>query len=86
MNINKVYVEDFGLIESAYNHYVHYLMFEKYRKERKEEGKNAKDEQKKVISKSQSCFSPSEPRYHLLFWLMLEPSACNGWLYVPTSL
>ncbi|KAG0147213.1 hypothetical protein CROQUDRAFT_91657 [Cronartium quercuum f. sp. fusiforme G11] len=48
MNINRTYIEDYGLIKSAYNHYVHYVMTEWYKKETKEEGKNAKDDQKKL--------------------------------------
>ncbi|EGG03786.1 uncharacterized protein MELLADRAFT_78491 [Melampsora larici-populina 98AG31] len=48
MNINRTYVQNFGLLEGAYNHYVHYVMSAKYKKEAKEEGKNVKDEEKKL--------------------------------------
>lgn len=57
MNINRAYVEDFNLLEGAYNHYVHYRMAEKYRKEMKEEGKNAMDDTKKVIQRARLCVS-----------------------------
>ncbi|KAH9807674.1 hypothetical protein DFH28DRAFT_1146224 [Melampsora americana] len=48
MNINRTYVQNLGLLEGAYNHYVHYVMTEKYKKEVKEEGKNVKDEERKL--------------------------------------
>ncbi|KAG0143373.1 hypothetical protein CROQUDRAFT_109262 [Cronartium quercuum f. sp. fusiforme G11] len=52
MNIKKAYIENFDLLEGAYNHYVHYVMVEKYKKEAKEQGKNVKDEERKVIQRA----------------------------------
>ncbi|KAH9815161.1 hypothetical protein DFH28DRAFT_893531 [Melampsora americana] len=48
MNINTAYVENFELLEAAYNHYVHYVLAKNFNKEAKEKGKNVKDEEKKL--------------------------------------
>lgn len=68
MNINKTYVQNFDLLEGAYNHYVHYVMTEKYKKESKQQGKNVKDEEKKVIQRA--CQRVSQESVLILLCLL----------------
>ncbi|MBW0517937.1 hypothetical protein O181_057652 [Austropuccinia psidii MF-1] len=51
MNINLRFLNDIGLLEAAYNHYVHWLMAQRYKKETRENAKHRKDELKKIIFK-----------------------------------
>lgn len=43
-NASYQFVNDFVLLEKAYNHYVHYWLAKKYKKESKESGSNQKED------------------------------------------
>lgn len=58
LGVNPLYVDDIGLMTSAYNHYVHFLSTAKFKREAKAPGHLFKTENNKLIAKRRERVNP----------------------------
>ncbi|MBW0487262.1 hypothetical protein O181_026977 [Austropuccinia psidii MF-1] len=63
MNINLHYLNNVGLLEVTYNHFVHYLQAKIYKRELKESGSYQKELEKGTISKNRQRFCKARYKF-----------------------